>query len=475
MQKLLGCLCWLGLVSLSAGEIVAWKVPLSRYSHDPENKKALEKPPEASPFFRPGDRLWSLVIEEKGPRLDWAVWNETSGTLITKSGMESVLALHQFLAVDQLPLHGRVKVEILETGADEAVDPRSPAAYSLEATGKPQVLLNAGGRTDGKEIQAKVEFGIEDSGKIIYLTLDGSFQLPDQIPLEVETEVILKPGVPLVIAEDSSCGEGMAIRVTASPVTVDGTALEDQVRIQKDGATTPLDLPRKEFRKHRIGENQWFAIAPVPLASLAPHASADYSPPEDQLPDLVLPEGPMPEQSERDHGAILKTTRVPESIAGWFGGPVLDLHGVLRSSGVSEEQDFAGYDVRGNAVVLLTSSEIEAEKLEQLTESLGPPPGGMISVSCGTAEKSRILTRAGRAATLERDAEKSGAKRELEVNPALGDQRSIAMRLYFRDQPSEKSSVFLKTSLELEAGRSLEVHVDGKKKPLEVRADFVEP
>ncbi|RYD32938.1 MAG: hypothetical protein EOP85_21245 [Verrucomicrobiaceae bacterium] len=233
--------------------------------------------------------------------------------------MKSVQALYQFLAVDQLPLHGRVKVEILETREGKMKESDTQTTYSLEATAEPKTLLSAHGEKDGRKIQIKAEHDFDVSAKDIFLKLEGTFRLPDQVPLKIDTNLALESGVPFKFAEDHSGDKGIALRVTASAVTTDGMPLQDQVLIQKDGTSVPLELPlRKRFRRHKIAENLWLAIAPIPLSHFIPEHNVDYTGVDGRLPELDCASKPEPLQKEDASGVpkSLMTISISSSPSG---------------------------------------------------------------------------------------------------------------------------------------------------------------
>lgn len=400
------------------------------------------------------------------------VWNETSGTLVTKSDVEGIWRLYHFLRMDDIPKQCLIRLEVFEMPADGSMKQDAKPAYFLAWMTKSGIKSSAASEAQGKRIDAEAELTFRDHGEVMDLTLEGTFRLPGHARMQMRTDIALKSGTALWVGGDRDDKRGVEVRVTVSTVLLDGAPLKDLIRVQKDGVVVPISHPRKEFEKHRIEGKAWLCLAPVMIEAFI---DANENDPLN---------GPDSELAARREALVaaklakLKTIEVPKQIGGWFGGPVLDIREILRGFGirVTEGKDFAGYDVAGKAVVFLTGSDTEADKLEALFMTLDGSPPRMVAVSCEDRGKIHMMTRAGRTAYLIRGEDDKNEIRRMEVCPTFSEDAGfVDLKIYFGDHPSPESAVVLNTSVILENGRPLEVHDDGVKTPLKIEAVILEP
>lgn len=165
MKKwLLMILLWAGTLVGQAAEIVAWKVPLNRYtSENPlsPNIQRCKAAPEASPFFKEGDELWDLknakpdAPDDQKLSLDWLVWNASSGQLVAKGHWVDISRLDEFLGPYHLPQHCRLTVNVCEVAEDGSpmVENAKPIA-TMSLTVKSGHDFEAKWSGEGKTIEA---------------------------------------------------------------------------------------------------------------------------------------------------------------------------------------------------------------------------------------------------------------------------------------------------------------------------------
>lgn len=464
------------MVAISAGEIVAWKGPLGQFSESDEPKVRLEKPPEASPFFQPGDRLWDpgkrhFANPEDIPNVEWVVWNETAHTLVTKCGTEDIWRLRNFLRSNDTPRHCRVKMEVFETQPNELVTADAKPVVMLEWVAASRMKSSAVSETGGRHIKVEVEATVSGDGESIDSPFAATIRLPGRAGLEIKSQLTLKSGLAAWIAEDRDDQSGIEVRITASVVLGDGTPFADLVRVQEDGEARPfvrpLVDPEINFERRDIDANAWLNIARIPIGVFI----------NDEAPAHEADPFVEPTASAEDRLAKLKVTAIPERIRKWIAGPVLDARELFESRGirVEEGRDFAAYDVRGRAFFLLTGSPMQADKFQALSMGCSDLPL-MIATTCNGGGESRVLTRSGTKASIVRRTDKKSEIRRFNVEPEIDDGRnSIGVRIEFDSHPSPDKTVGLKTSATLWNGRSLEVRSSGDGEVMRVGAEIVSP
>ncbi|RYD20191.1 MAG: hypothetical protein EOP88_16060 [Verrucomicrobiaceae bacterium] len=457
------------MVSISAAEIVAWKVPLKRYSYESDQWKRLDAPPEASPFFRPGDELQDVgkPSGKDAPEVDWAVWNETTGTLVTKSSVEETWPLMRMLDPRDVPRLCRLRIEVLETPGDGPADPDSKPAHALEWTTGSGIKSSASNGTEGKQINAEADVTLGETGQWADLSLAASFQLPGQERMTINTGVLLKSGCPMRVAGDRSNGKGMEVTVSFNAILIDGSPLADTIRIQQDGRSIPIIQSAHSTEIQRIGGNMLLWQRGVEPEQFLPNDTQEAA-------DPFAEPGPMkkePSELER-----LKVVKVPETIAGRFLGPVLDISGIIAAQGINftEAVDFAGYDVMSETMVFLTTSEQEAEKMEQLMTPMCGLRVKMVSAGCENEGEIHVMSRSSRKAYIARGADDNNPVRSFDLEPVVGETGLLLLKFRYQDRSSPAEPVLLDTSVTVEDGRAVEVMEGGPGMPLKMKGTVVE-
>ncbi|RYD50220.1 MAG: hypothetical protein EOP85_00020 [Verrucomicrobiaceae bacterium] len=456
------------MISISAAEIVAWKVPLDRYSFRPGER--LASPPEASPFFSPGDELRDAgkPDDKNAPKLEWAVWNETTGTLVTKGSLGTMWPLRILLAPYDVPHQCRVRLDLFDTTEDEPLDKDAKPAATVEwiakSGGKSHAMTAAGGR----RIEVEADVMLDDARTMVNLRLEGIFQIPHQDRMKIKTVFNMKSGSSVWVAGDRSNRKGMEVRATATAVLMDGTPRTEAVRIQIDDQAVPISQPRRSLEKHRIDGKAWLFLAATELTDFFPGETVEN---QDPFAETVTEPGP-PTKLEQ-----LKTVAAPEALAKWFKGPVLDLRETIASTGIelTEGVDFAGYDVIAQSAVFLTTSDSEAEKLEQMLLSGSDRWPNPASVSCEDGGRIHVTSGSSQPAFVARGSDDENPVRRFDVEPIIGESGILQLNFRYQDNSSRASTVLVDSTVTVKNGEPVEIFRDGSETPVKLTGLIVEP
>ncbi|RYD81478.1 MAG: hypothetical protein EOP84_10945 [Verrucomicrobiaceae bacterium] len=468
MRKTVGWLVWFGMVSISAGEIMAWKVPLERYSYQSMPGKPLENPPEASVFFRPGDELRDTgkVNDEDSPQVEWAVWNATTRTLVTKSSSEEIWPLLLMLDPEQIPRQCQLQLDVFDTTDDSPPATGKVPAFSLKWIARSGTKSSVANETKGKQIDANAEVTLDETGEVVYLSLEGAFKLPGQDRLKLKSHMALKSGSTVQVAGDRSGGKGMEVTLTANTVLMDGTPLADCIQIQRDGQSAPFYRPRLSSEKYHISNRAWLFLGGTDLEPFL-----DAAGPLDEKDPFAEPTGEKPEKRKG-----LRAVEVPDSIAGRVHGPVLDIHETMIASEIqiTEGVDFVGYDLMSQSVVFLTASESQADKMHQLLSPGCGLPLRNVSASCESIGSMHVTSRSTKPAYVERGTDDKNPIRRFDIEPVIGENDyyvQLAVRYSDRSSPDSHSS--LDTTVTIESANPLQVFSGGAGTPLKLSATVV--
>ena len=495
MNRPLGTILWLLMAfACEAAEIVSWKVPLSRYAwgREAEKKVRLKSAPEPSPFFNDGDELWDLknipatqdpaetdplpaedVRLKTDPPLDWVVWNARSGRLVVKGDWNAIWQLHYQLQIDQLPRQCRITTEVFEVPADGAppTEKAVPAAF-LSSVSRPGQEVEAVRQQEGKMIHMKGTADIRDDSRFMDLKLELSCALPGQPGISLKTAFTCQPGKPLWVARDFDGNKGLDLRVSAAIELIDGTPADEIFLTQQGDVATPLIVDRAEMKRHRIGDKDWLAAL-----WMEPQSILDMITPESSENRSTDPfsEPPPRDVSERPLPAGVP---VPEILKPWFSHPVLDLREFMKSSGVVDADftGFAGYDLLSRRIFLFSNDGLELDKFEQLFSGGCNLSPRRVVVTLDGNGQSRLVTRSGVLSRLVRQGGDSKIIRSVEIEPTVGSDDLIDIRLEAVDNTKATPGELLKSAVLLRSGEPLAVFVgsapDGKESSLRIKAEI---
>ncbi len=464
------CFLWLVIaMACPAAQIVAWKVPVSSFPTFgigiPESPR-LERPPEASAFFSEGDELKDVtpatkpqegkppfnVLSGTNPPLEWAVWNATTGMLVTKSDWGGAWQLHELLGIAELPRQCRHLAEVFEVPPDG-----SPLAGTAKASATLSWISKHG-------LTAKAEI----RGETGWIKIEGSSTLDEATPI-ITTDLKLNcslgdlPSLNLQILFGTSSGEsvwtardfdgtrGMDVRITSVVELADGTPFSEAVWIQNGKEKLPLSANYRELIQETTAEGR--SLMTLNFEPKAFFTSAD---PSEGNP---VPADPFAETGEEklDLTALnFPLSQAPPEIQRWIQGPIWDLrkHPWVNFLHL-DETDFIGYSLLQQRVFAISRDRNLTGEMISLFGSCYNLPSRVIATFDGQGQ-TRIVSSSGRLAHLDRKDPSGKIIRVLDLEPTIGDS-VLDVRIDFRDGPEDKTLRAVQTRTSANAGRPLEI------------------
>jgi hypothetical protein len=471
------------VLSCQAAEIVAWKVPLGRFSQerglDAIGIVRCKAAPEASPFFKEGDLLWDLKgipvdqrIETEPP-LEWVVWNESSGRLVAKADWNGIWQLNQRLRMDRLPQQCRLTAEVFEVPADGSpFSEKSVPSMVLSLLSRSDQEAEALQQQDGRMIRAKGTATIGDDGdSLVDLRIEVSVALPDQPGLEFDSGITIPSGTAIWVARDFNGTKGLDLRISACIELMDGTPLSQTLMIQKGDAASSIEVDRRDMLRHHIEDKGWLITQWVDPRSLAEMDSPDT--PADPFAE------PEPKELPKPHP--FKEVMVPEILRPWFDRPVWDLQEITRDQGLDLKDgvDFVGYDPLTQRIFIFSNSERLLDMFEQLYSYICSRRPAMLVATLDGNGQTRLVTRSGQLCRLKRTVAGDKEIRLLEIEPTIGEMNDlIDLRLCYRDESMAQQKQSITTAVTLSTGHALELISgcagDAKKSSLSVKAEVIQ-
>lgn len=495
MKRHLGSILWLLMALACEGaEIVSWKVPLSRYAWgvEAEKKVRLESAPEPSPFFKDGDELWDLkgipatedqaatdplppqdVRLKTDPPLDWVVWNARSGRLVVKGDWNAIWQLHYQLQIDQLPKQCRLTTAVFEVPADGSpLTEKSVPTVFLSCVSRSGQEVEAVRQQEGKMLRVKGTADIGDDNRFVGLQLELSCALPGHPGMDLKTGLTFQPCKPLWVGRDFDGNKGLDLRVSTTIELTDGTPVGEVFLIQQGNTATPLVVERAELKRHRIGDKGWLAVL-----WLDPQSVLDMIAPESSEKRSADPFAePLP--SNDSQRPVPAGVPVPEVLKPWFSHSVLDLREFMKNSGIvlADSTDFAGYDLFSQRIFLFSNAGLELDKFEQLFSGGCNHSPRLVVVTLDGDGQSRLVTRSGVLSRLVRQGGDRKIIRSLEIEPTVGSDELIDIRLEAVDNTKATPGDLLRSAILLKSGEPLAVLVgsapDGKESSLRIKAEI---
>ncbi len=409
----------------SALETVAWKIPAHHHAvpdSDSKSMKRLQGPPEASPFFNPGDELWDLseIIPanhlETDRKPEWIVWNKTTGCIVSKADLTTFWELDVLFGREKIPVQCRLEVELFEVPPDGA--PLTDASLPNETLSwivlrEKTTKASTSSPTGSLAIEATVGFDRNDP--YFDLSFHGKAELPGQPPVSVTTSFTLAEGTPLWVARKSDGEKGMDFRVTARAEQIDGSPYAEAVMILRDGKAEPLlrNLRGLEIREaaggwlathwyHRDGFEQLMGMKTVD---------------PDADPFAVEPE----EFPKNPEWLEIPT---PENLGNWLPSSLIEITKALESSGIdfTDESGFAGYDPLTQTVVMFSKKSGDTLKFEQFAELFTGGEVTQLVLSLEDKGSIRVVARSGqRAEIVSGNPAKGDLVSKLLIEPTIGE------------------------------------------------------
>lgn len=477
--------CVLMALPCEAAEIVAWKVPVSRFAWSELENKGLvrcESAPEASPFFNEGDELWQLKkmpldSQTRQPlSAEWVVWNANTGRLVAKGDWTQIYGLHEFLRADELPRHCRLTVR-----AFPVVDGTLPVSADSKPVAEVSLLSRSGMKSearwsgDGNTMSVNSEVTIGEVNPIIDVRLLCTAKVTAQASMEINTALTIKAGETVWVARDFDGEKGLDFVVSGVIESLDGTPIREQVMLQNGEQTESLALGGNgpSIEPIRIGESGWLVRIWASTDVIMDCITSGNELNEDVDP---FAESPSKKRTPLPKAASVKP---PGFLQPWIHHEVLDAGKWFESLGLRKERvdDLIGYDPLTECLFVYSSSREFVEHFEGLLMRLdgdGPPHSVVTFAGIG---QSRLTVRSGQRASLSRNAGEKDGTRCLEIEPTIGESGDIMdLRFFFDDRTDPARMIHLNSSVTLNIGEWSEVAAgklgEGEKSPSRVKAEM---
>jgi len=482
--RLLLCLCLTSWAT--AAEIFAWKVPLSNFTPaglDTPGVARLETAPEKSPFFAEGDELWDIhaavpdAVVKGGASPEWAVWNATSGRVVTKGAPIVAVALYHHLGIEELPTVCRIGIDVLRVpdgGAPPDFSGKPDA--SLSFIGRGGTRSNGSFSEKGAEIRSECELTISEDKTIIDSALNLSASLPNYPKLEISTSASMCDHTGVWLARDYDGKSGIDIRYSVTLVLTDGTPYSEAV-LKQDGETfLPLQVDRSHKDPLAIGDgwlaSQWVGSRFLQrfIGEITPDEDPDPFAPEDEVKGLAW---------DKFH-----LSPIPDKLTPYFAGPVLDVGEDLSRAGIEiVAGESAGYDLGSQRAYFYSSDRAKLDKFEQICNvSLGDPM--FLAITTRGDGQMRLVARSGQKANLKSTRPDSKFTRIFQIEPTLGHIHSfveelVDLRFLFEEKSGETLVRSLKSGVNLAPGEFTKIMEgklpDGGETKMEIKAEEIRP
>ncbi|MES2980956.1 MAG: hypothetical protein V4727_01475 [Verrucomicrobiota bacterium] len=484
MKILLQCLLFLGFNALAfSAEILAWKTPISQIDTGGKVSPGLvrlEKPPEASPLFGKDDELWSVSSimpnnQEVTDKLEWAVWNATSGRLVAKGTWVALFELQHHYDLDNPPVQARVKLDAYQIPADAAPpDPSKPPSFSLSYIGRSGQKVVVSNTEGDSSINIESEMIIEHDRSLIDGRILTDISLPDSPTLKIDSSILLVKNSPTWLARNFNGKQGIDLMVTVTLMLADGTPFDELIMRHEGDEMKPFSTSEIHGGSGNIaiGEKHKLVWMPAPPDVLELLDNQQDTDPE---------EDPFAAQRPNTNNHInFKEVKSPEILKPHFYGMVFDIGDALKQNGIKiSDKDFAGYDPKTQCVFMYSSDIAELDKFESLFMlTCCFRPANLAITARGDGEL-RLLARSGMKASLSGLDHKSQQTRSFEVEPTIGENNTIIdLRCTYRDNIGDKMIQSLDVSVTLESGKFLKVFenskADGSKEAMEMKAEILD-
>lgn len=467
--------CW-------SAEIVAWKVPLSRFVQNglkSEGAVRCKAAPEASPFFKEGDELWDLKeAKPYGPdnqkvSPDWVIWDATSGRLVVKADWADICKIQEIILPYDLPQHCRLTMNLYEVAADGAplLEDAKPLA-TMSMVARSGLKYEASWNGDGKKMEVEGDATFGPSETAVDVLLHISAEVSGQPRMEVNTAFTLQPGKALWVARDFDGKKGLDLSVSGVIESLDGVPYRERMMIQKMEKAVPL-IP-ESLEMQRAGEEGWFVsrwVSPRDLMEqLSPgsaHPVADPFAVPSQEDSTVLPSVP--------------TVSPPEFLSPWLDHEVLDARAWVEKIApyLKNGENFIGYDPLFERLYFYSPKQGLAESFDQaFTPFCSLPWPKLIAATVDGKRQTRLVAKSGQKASLTRNSDEKSELLSMEIEPTSGENDEIIdMRLDYSDEENPNATTCLKTSATLTAGKPLELlsgaTEDGGKSSLRLKAEIL--
>lgn len=438
---------------ISASEIMAWKIPLSRFGWsdtETEGVEKMESPPQPSPFFKVGDELWDLsAVHEKGknPPLDWIVWNATSERIVAKGTWDGISQLHEILDGQSPPRNLRIRLETFKIPSDGSLPSKNALpALELSVIVRSALKFKVSNRERGESLEMSGQAVLGNlSNPVVDVQVSVLCQLKDQPRLDLNTSFSLEDNGSIWVARDFHRNQGIDLRVTPTFELPDGTPLKEFLMKQNGDAIEPFVIERNFGRKN--AGNGWLEIIDLPRTLLDPPGPTTGDP-------FAVSELPAPVALN------LPDILPPAFLSEWVDHSVLDVSTLVRTAGVAmdREGDFAGYDPIQQKLFIYSTGEALVNICKQIYSGHGETRETLM-VTLETDGETKIVTHSGSKASLTRSAVDNSIVRSVEVEPNMGAEISDLTLKY--QVKSEGREELIQTSTTIPSGKFSKVFSGG--------------
>ncbi|MDX1681033.1 MAG: hypothetical protein R3242_09920 [Akkermansiaceae bacterium] len=458
MRVVLSSICSLLLLGIAhASEIAAWKAPfidLFGYDLEPGRLNVLESPPEKSIFFNEGDKLRALSDEQikahlpTNPALEWVVWNETTGRLITKSDWSGFLQLQAQLDLNPIyQVRNTIACHLVE-------DPAKPPVMDAKPLFQFSVLSRSGEQAElnWKQGDLALNFLIESTigvdPNFIYTRLSGTAHHSEASRIHLGTAATSFGGEALWIARDYDGKSGLDFILRSEAEHLDGTPHHQSIQVQREGKAHSINTnSHTKTGTHKINETHWLMKIKLSLGTV--HKLIDpnhYSGDQVDPFSTVEPDPPKPME--------IPLIVPPDDLKEWLQKPVWDMSKVIKSSGIEVgDADFAGYEPQSGILYFYTNKELELDKMEQLFHSGCGHPRNTFA-TWDHHGQSGVLARSGEIATIARISKDGPSLRMFEFQPTVGgNDELVNLRLHAEDNSRPDQAFMLDGAYTLEVGQ----------------------
>jgi hypothetical protein len=483
MKILLQCLLILSCNTLLfSAEILAWKTPISRITAGGKASPTLvrlEKPPEASTFFGKDDELWNVSSimpnnEEIAEKLEWAVWNATSGRLVAKGSWVALFELQHHYDLENPPVQCRLKLDAYQVPVDGSPpDASKQPSFSLSYIGRSGQIVAASNAEGDSSMSVKSEVYFLGNYSVIDTSILADISLADLPTLQIESSISIGNQVPVWFARNFNGKQGIDLMVTGMLELADGTPFQDVIMRQegdkmKSFSTSEIHDSSGNIaigEKHRL---VWVATAADVLKKLDNQQDAN------SVEDPFAAEKPDVKNLNK-----FKEVKAPEIFNPHFYGTVIDISDAIKQWGMQiTEKDFVAYDPKTQHVFLYTDDVAKIDIFEQLFMLMDTPSPPSLAITSRGDGEMRLISRSGQKSSLSSLDLQSKKARHFEVEPGFPANGSIIdLRCNFSEKIGEETIQSLDTSVTLEAGKFVKIFekgkADGAKEAMEVKAEIL--
>ncbi len=472
----------LTLLAGQAADIVAWKVPMSRYASgdwQTEGAVRLRSAPEESPFFKDGDELWNLngidVEHKEGEKkAEWVVWNASTGRLVAKGDWAQITTIHERLRIDEMAKHCRVKLSLVPVAdASEIPGHDSKAVAAVSVVSRSGQKATASWSGGGYDVSVETEVTIGESDQIVDLRLVWNSKSADQPGFQVNTALTMRSVEPIWVARDFDGIRGFDLIASAVLETVDGTPVGGRMLIQNGKRTESLMSPPgfTLSKTEAVGDSGWLTriiLTPRTLGEIlsignTPSQTDPFAEPNPVVRNFIPVGGSM---------------KPPEVLKALLDHEVLDARAWLGKCGIDVKDDeFLGYDPLREMLYFYSPHPSSSDLLVALFSTLdGQSPPHVIVTSSEGKGQSRLIAKAGQKASIFREVGDKEPFRSFEIEPTLGETEDIVdLRFFYENKTDTKESCVVNSMATLQVGEWLEVASgtlgDGKSIPLRLKAE----